>query len=389
VNGGRNVSKGWYPAPVAGLALVLAAVLAVGEPKVYSITAFGAEASGTRYSTEAIQAAIDAAAASGGGRVVIPAGAFLTRRIDLRSNVILQLDEGATLLGPPSPEEYQGLHYLIHADGAQHFGIVGTGRIDGRASDNVSNAFWDVADRRGMYYDKRPGTEQAGLHLICFRNCRDIELRGFTVANSPAWTIVLEDCQRASVRELTINNSVFGPNTDGIDIVGSSDVAITACRIRTCDDAITLKCPKAGGACRDVTITDCLLVSPSYGLKLGTETAGALERIRCVDCTAQPPDDRGMRGGIGVMSVDGANVEGVTISRMKVAGARAPLFMRLGNRGRRHALSRARLIERYRDRGLRRVGPAPPGLGVRYRRVAGSPHPECDPKEREPRCQWW
>jgi hypothetical protein len=300
----------------------------------YDVTTFGARGGGLRYDTESIQKAIDRAAHAGGGIVRIPKGRFLSRRLRLRSGVTLHLAEGAELLGPPSPEEYQGLHHLIYALDAQDIALTGPGLIDGRAADDAANAFWDVGPGRRMTYPKKEATREASLVFLSFKNCRNVRLEGVRVIHSPGWTVLLENCSNVRVRNVEIRNSVFGPNTDGFDLVNSRDVTLSDCRISTCDDAVVLKTDRPDGLCEEITVRGCEMMTPSYGFKIGTETAGTVRRIRCLDSTIAAPDARGLRGAVALCSVDGAQVSDVVVSGVSVEGARAALFLRLGNRGR-------------------------------------------------------
>lgn len=298
----------------------------------FNIMDFKAVPDGVTYCTEAIQQAVDKAAADGNGVVIIPKGRFLTHRIELRSNCTLRFSEGAHLLGPAAPQDYQGQHYLLWAHDAANITITGPGTIDGQATDDPANAFWLVTKSAGLYYKKRPETQKAGLLFLFFRNCKNLRLEGFTLTNSPGWSILTESCDQLSFRGLTLRNSIFGPNTDGLDIVGCSHVTIDHCSITTCDDAIVLKTSPKDSHCENIRITDCQLSSPSYGFKIGTETVGFFKDIQLTDCNFTAPDARGMRGGFSLQCVDGGTVENIKIKDVRLSGARAPLFIRLGGR---------------------------------------------------------
>ncbi|MFN0076812.1 MAG: glycoside hydrolase family 28 protein [Prosthecobacter sp.] len=298
----------------------------------FNIMDFNAVPDGVAYCTEAIQQAVDKAAADGAGVVVIPKGRFLTRRIELRSNITLRLSEGAHLLGPPTPQEYQGQHYLLWAHDASNITITGPGTIDGQAIDDPSNAFWTVTKSAGLFYKKRPETEKAGLFFLFFRNCTNLHFEGFTLQHSPGWSILTESFDHVSFQGLTLRNSVFGPNTDGLDLVGCSHVSIDHCAITTCDDAIVLKTNPKNMTCEHVRISHCQLSSPSYGFKIGTETAGKFDDIELTNSTITAPDARGTRGGVSLQCVDGGSIEHVTLKDLQLSGARAPIFIRLGAR---------------------------------------------------------
>src|SRR5205085_1501955 len=124
----------------------------------FDITNFGAVAGGKSDSSEAIRKAIAACNAAGGGRVVVPAGVFLTGAIHLRSNVNLYVSEGATLKFSPDPVKYLPVVYtrfegtecmnyspLIYAYEQENIAVTGAGTLDGSASDEN----WWAWNRKG------------------------------------------------------------------------------------------------------------------------------------------------------------------------------------------------------------------------------------------------
>src|SRR5204862_6043835 len=125
----------------------------------FNITNFGAVADGKSDSTEAIRKAIAACNAAGGGRVVVPAGIFLTGAIHLKSNVNLYVSEGATLKFSTDSEKYLPVVYtsfegtecmnyspFVYAFEQENIAITGSGTLDGSASDEN---WWKWARRVG------------------------------------------------------------------------------------------------------------------------------------------------------------------------------------------------------------------------------------------------
>ena len=68
---------------------------------VYNVRDYGAKGDGKTLDHVAINKAIDAATANGGGRVVLPAGIYLCGSIRMKSNVDLHIMAGATILAAP------------------------------------------------------------------------------------------------------------------------------------------------------------------------------------------------------------------------------------------------------------------------------------------------
>lgn len=307
--------------------------------KEYDITDFGASGDGTTLSTDAIQRAIDRCSAEGGGTVCIPRGRFLSGTLQLKSGVTLHLAEGAVLLGSTKMEDYTPSS-LIRAKQADDIGITGPGTIDGQGSH-----FW--YRKPTGHYDHLP--ERPGC-MVYLEDCRNVRVENVRLQNSESWTLHLLGCTGATVRGVTVRNPLHGPNTDGIDIQASSDVHVSECDIYTGDDAIVLKHRHSkyyDRICENVTVTGCVLTTTCNALKIGTETLGEFRNITFRDCTVRAvrPDDSLARirleaglparaiSGISVESVDGSHIRDVRFDNIEMEEVRAPIFVRLANRG--------------------------------------------------------
>jgi polygalacturonase len=265
---------------------VLAALFAVPAAAATCDPAqYGAKADGVTKDTAAIQAAIDACAAKGGGAVTLTHGTYVSAPIMLRSNITLDVAAGATLLGSPDHGDYPaitvfrapGMQSLISAVNAHDITITGAGIIDG------NGASWWV-DAAG----KRPSGVMGEIvfrpRLIVFDLCRHVRITGVTVQNSPSWQIVpyySDDVIISYIKVLAPPNS---PNTDAIDPFASSHVMIDHVTADTGDDNIAIKSgainsPGPDDAAHDITITDCTFLH-GHGLSVGSELAGGAQNIR-------------------------------------------------------------------------------------------------------------
>lgn len=331
-----------------------------GEPKtgIYDVVQYGATGDGKTLNTKAIQAAIDAAADQGGGEVVIPPGAFLTGTLYLKSHVLLRLAHGATILGSPDLADYP-MNYckypsrsdsytvraLIWGEGLDDVGITGSGVIDGQGihfrdnkgtAEQVKEASAPF-EAEGRYplneiYLNRP-------YLIRLVSCRKVLVEGLTLRNSAMWMQHYLDCDFVTLRGLNVFNHVCA-NNDMIDIDGCRNVIVSDCVGDTDDDALTLKSTGAR-ATEHVAITNCILRSHCNAIKAGTESAGGFRDITISNCVIQRSEAGSQLAGrkeglagIALEIVDGGTLERVSISNVVVEGTTAPIFMRLGNRGR-------------------------------------------------------
>jgi polygalacturonase len=217
-----------------------------------SITATGAIGDGRTDNTAAIQRAIDSCHRSGGGRVTVPRGVFVSGGLVLYSYIELHLQAGAVLKGSTRLADYP-LGCFLKAKGCTDVQLTGTGTLDGSGQ-----AFYN-ADFQPL---PRPQP------FLLFDTCTFVRIRDIKLIQSPAHAIRLVGCQQVVVDGIYMDFPERSPNTDGIDIVDSRDVHISNSTLITGDDAICLKCHK--GKVENVTITNCVIQSDDGGIKLGT-----------------------------------------------------------------------------------------------------------------------
>ena len=303
------------------------AVAGAGKTAV-DVRRHGARGDGRASDTRAIQSAIDAAARSS-GTVYFPPGAYVSGTLRLRSRITLRLDADATLIAsrddgdfdPPEDPGYDTFadvetrdfsFALLQGRGLRQIAIVGPGRIDGGRS------------------------SREGPKPIALRECRDVRIRGVSIANAGNYAVSLLGCDDVDIADVTIENGY----ADGITPDCCRNVRIARCRIESRDDAIVLKTSLALGRRRpteDVTVSGCHLVTLHNGLKLGTESSGDFRRISFRKCSivGRRHAWKGeLTGGVTLTSVDGGILEDVTVSDIRMADVRTPLFVRLGRRGR-------------------------------------------------------
>jgi len=266
--------------------------------KVFNVREFGAVGDGEALDTPAIARAIHAASAAGGGRVVFPPGVYLSGTFELLSNITIDLQANAVILGSPNLADYGTISQfgfahiygenstgegnlvgVIVARNAENIAIVGQGAIDGNADvffdfqkPHFGMDFDPQYTRQGKDFQKsmlelgdgpvetkdagRPGT------MIVFTNSRNVLVRDITLRNAPNWTFHLNKASRAVIQGIHISNSLLLPNNDGIDCLGCRDVHISDCDISAGDDDFAFY----GSA--DVGVTNCSLVSHSAGIRL-------------------------------------------------------------------------------------------------------------------------
>ena len=297
-----------------------------------SVLDFGAIADGKTLCRAAFQAAVDAAAAAGGGTVLVPAGEYLLGTVVLRSHVHVHLEAGATLIGstdfvhdylprePFSGTPYQDIshtyfdHSLFVAKSCTDIGFSGYGRID----------------MQGVFLPEE--IELLGFRtyrtvkVFAFLSCTDLSFADFSVYRATDLCLWLYDCERVRIHGLYMDVLV-----DGISPDSCRDVVISDCILKCDDDAIVLKTSMPLGrpiACEHIAISNCIVSSNANAIKLGTETGGDLRNITVTGCVIRNVE----AAGLTVQSTDGAHVSGVYFSNITMYNVGTPIFVRLGAR---------------------------------------------------------
>ncbi|HWX22853.1 MAG TPA: glycosyl hydrolase family 28 protein [Candidatus Binatia bacterium] len=296
----------------------------------WNVRDFKATGDGKTKDTAAIQKAIDAANAAGGGTAFVPNGIYVCGTIQLRDNVTLYLAEGATILGSTAPEDYllnstgsrRAPVALVLAQNARKIAITGRGTINGRGGSFIQK-------------DNAPG-RPFGIKFI---ECKDVLLADVRVEDAAAWVIHLLACERAVVRGVRVWSHA-NYNNDGLDIDACTDVTVSQCHFDCQDDAICLK-STPDRICENILVSDCLASSHCNLIKMGTASTGGFKNVTITNCALVAPRyskkingaDRGI-GGINLELVDGGVMDRITISNITMDGITLPLFIRLGSRKR-------------------------------------------------------
>jgi polygalacturonase len=351
--------------------------------RVFDVRRFGAKGDGKSLDSPAINKAIEAAAAAGGGTVHFPAGTYRSFSIRLKSNISLYLDHGSTILAaspldkdgkydPPEPnqwDKYQDFGHghwhnsLIWGENLENISILGPGLIWGKGlvrsggqsrtkeqNDALSKAPPDPTVGPFGYPNARDAVEPGwGNKSISLKLCRNVIIRDISILHGGHFAILA-----TGVDNLTIDNIKIDTNRDGIDIDACKNVRISNCTVNSpFDDGICPKSSFALGYARvteNVTITNCQVsgydegtllngtykrefrnqngtFSPTGRIKFGTESNGGFKNITVSNCVFE------YCRGLALEAVDGALLEDVTINNITMRDiSNSPIFLRLGAR---------------------------------------------------------
>lgn len=258
--------------------------------------------------TEAIQNIIDIAEANGGGRIIFPAGTYLTGALFFKPGTRLHLEEGAKIKGSddidnfpliPSRMEGKSIYYyaaLINAYFVKGFEITGKGTIDGNGY-NYWMDFWNNRDRAVAAKRKWTNLEAHRPRLVFLWGCNDLKISGVNLQNSPFWTTHLYQCDDVLIENCRITaprGEVRAPSSDALDLDACRRVVVRGCYLNCDDDGVCLKGGKGvyanrtmdNGICEDILVENCEFGRNLHGvLTLGSECIHA-KNVTVRNCKA-------------------------------------------------------------------------------------------------------
>lgn len=255
---------------------------------------------------------------------------------------MLQINRIARLLGSTNFQDYpdhvparatiMDSHYqlkmsLIYAENCERIGICGDGEINGRG---IEKDF--------------PGHESGGPmpnrpFLIRFIECKKVVMDGIHLLDSAGWMENYLACDDVILQGLHVQNQA-NTNNDGIDVDGCRNVIVRDCFVNSEDDGMCFK-GASGRTMENVLVENCRFYSACNALKFGTDSQGGFRNVLVRGIEVGGPSEdmpalirRSAISGVSWESVDGAVVEDIVCTNLRVVRARSPLFLRLGSRGR-------------------------------------------------------
>jgi polygalacturonase len=321
----------------------------------FIITDYGAVGHGKTECRQAINSAITAANKAGGGRVVVPAGSFLTGAIYLKSNVNLYISQDAVIKFSTDPNQYlpavftrwegvECINYspLIYAYQEKNIAVTGKGTLDGQGSEDN---WWkwrrgpQGKDRKELFEQGQAGVpveqrQYGGGYLrptmIEPLKCKNVLIEGIKIKNGPFWHIHPTLSQNIIVRNVRVEGT--GPNNDGCDPESSKDVLIEGCYFNTGDDCIAIKSGRNNDARRvnvpseNIIVRDCIMKAGHAGVAIGSEMTGGARNIFVEKCTMDDPDlDRAIR--LKTNSVRGGFIENVYVRDITVGQVKEAVLL--------------------------------------------------------------
>ncbi|MFZ0561330.1 MAG: glycoside hydrolase family 28 protein [Terriglobales bacterium] len=363
--------------PWAGINGILARIKPPAFPnRDFEISNYGAVGDNRTDCTDAFTEAIAACQASGGGRVLVTPGQYISGAITLKSNVNLHIAQGATIHFSRDSKKYplvftrwEGTELMnyspfIYAFEQENIAITGKGTIDGNCDcehwwpwKGRTNCGWKPGDvsqekdrnqlfamaERGVPVSERVFGEGHYLRpqFIQPYRCKNVLIEDVTLFNSPMWQVHPVLCTNVTVRGLNISS--YGPNTDGCDPESCTDVLIENCFFNTGDDCVAIKSGRnadgrrLGTPSQSIVIRHCRMKDGHGGVTVGSEISGGVRNVFAEHCQMDSPHldiavrikNNAMRGGI----IENIFARNIDIGEVATAAFSVDFFYEEGEAG--------------------------------------------------------
>ena len=305
-----------------------------------NIKDFNAIGDGKTLCTEAFAKAIEALSVKGGGKLLVPAGVWLTGPIELKSNINLHLEVGAVIqfsgddtLYPIIKASFEGLETMrcqspLSAINATNIAVTGNGVIDGNGQfwrpvkrAKVTESQWkEILKRPGGVVSKKDywvpnegyakAEEKSNMNVVIaeteeewneykrflrpvmvnFINCKNILLKGVIFQNSPAWNLHPLMCENIIIDNVLARNPSYAQNGDALDLDSCKNALIINSKFDAGDDGICIKSGKdedgrkRGMPCENVVVDGCTVFAGHGGFVVGSEMSGGVKNIKVQNC---------------------------------------------------------------------------------------------------------
>lgn len=306
--------------------------------KDYPASLFGIDGGGTTLNARSIQFGIDYIGGNGGGRLVFPAGKYLTGCFHFKSVITLQLDEGAVLLGSANPFEYDRqptpfdhnfttFLALLLGLNQNNIGITGKGVIDGHGKELAAA----VGEMIKKGFEKggsisRPDEDRHPM-LINFFGCDTVTIKNITLKNSACWVECYNQCKNVVVDSIRVDSRAFW-NNDGIDILDCENFKVNNSFFNCSDDGICLKSVNADAMNENIWIQNNSMTTEASGIKFGTASLGGFKNIHILNNKVFETN----RSAMALEAVDGAFIENIDVDGIEGMNIGSGIFLRAGTR---------------------------------------------------------
>lgn len=321
----------------------------------YNVRDYGAKGDGKNLDSVYFQKAIDECSAHGGGTVFIPSGSYVCGTMHLHDNVHILFENGAKILGSTNFEDFEPIEELscleyqdrshtyfhqslFYAEGCTNISFSGTGTIDMRSVWQRDEHWREarglkVPEYANPEYDYKMLLEKyewlwtRGAKVIALKECNDVVISDLVIRNATDLAVYFAGCENVRVTGLNLRVHI-----DGISPDSCKNVIISDCTVIAGDDCVV---PKSSYTlnrlkpCENIIISNCIMQSHCNAIKFGTESLAGFKNITITNCTIFDT----YFSGIAVESVDGAVIDGLTVSNITMKNVGNPFMIIILHRG--------------------------------------------------------
>lgn len=293
-----------------------------------NIKDFKADGTGKTLNTEAFSKAMKQLASKGGGKLIVPAGIWLTGPIQFENNTELHVERGALILFTTDFDAYPDVNTIYEGNKAMKkmaplwayekhdVAITGEGAFDGQGQawrpskkGKFTDSQWKELTsgagivEKNVWYPDAKNDELKGVEgkpdtrrvfkrpvLLEFTKCKKVLLQGVTLSNSPAWNTHPLMCEDVTIDGVTIRNPWYAQNGDGLDLESCNRAIIKNSTFDVGDDAICIKSGKDKEGrdwkmpCENVIIEGCTVLHGHGGFVIGSEMSSGARNIYVNNC---------------------------------------------------------------------------------------------------------
>ena len=217
--------------------------------KDYNASLFGIKSDGITLNTQSIQKAIDFISEKGGGKLKFYVGRYLTGSVQLKSNVSIELNEGAVLVGTTSIYDYMAIKSvkaLIIADGQQNIGVTGKGVIEGQGAGVIEQITKQI--QKGYLNES---IAQASPDLIALSNCSGINIEGINLQNATGNFVAFSACKQISMKGISIKKTTT-KESKALVFKQNEGISLENLFIETTEPEI-----QSDGQSKNITLVNC------------------------------------------------------------------------------------------------------------------------------------
>jgi len=337
--------------------------------KEFNITNYGAIGNGISDCTDAFRKAITECSNSGGGKVVVPSGVYVTGAIHLKSNVNLVISKDATVKFTQDKKKYLPVVFtrwegvecynyspLIYAYGQENIAITGEGILDGQGSEEnwwswKKGTINQKQDRDKLFemgensipVEQRVFGDNHFLRPNFFQpyKCKNVLVEGVKFINSPMWFLNPVLCENVIFNNVTVEG--LGPNNDGCDPECSKNVLIKNCFFNTGDDCIAIKSGRNNDGRRinvpseNIIVQDCIMKEGHGGVVIGSEISGGVKNVFIENCKMDSPNleralrfkTNSIRGGV----IENIYARNISVGEVSEAVIKVDYYYEEGDKG--------------------------------------------------------